>query len=118
YRAPGVPTERSTTWRKQVLLENFNPEDRAGKLSPGIFGLGDVNQDGRLDVVLSADGDPRVFLLEQTAAADFEVVVLADDMPQAGGVLVHDVDGDGDNDILVTSYEANGLWVFDNEGAP
>lgn len=118
YVAPANPAERSGSWRKQVLLDDFSPEDRAGQLSPGIFGLGDVNEDGRLDVVLSADGDPRVFLLEQTDAASFEVVVLADDMPQAGGVLVHDVDDDGDNDILVTSYEANGLWVFENQGAP
>jgi hypothetical protein len=114
YRAPTAPEERTGAWEREVLIDGFEPEDRAGQLSPGIFGLGDTNDDGRLDVVLSADGDPRVFLLVQQEAGGFETVLLADDMPQAGGALVHDVDEDGDNDIVMTSYEHDAVVVFES----
>jgi hypothetical protein len=116
YRAPADPTAQGARWEKEVLLDGFSPENRAGQLSPGIFGLGDVSGEGLLDVVLSADGDPRVFLLLQREEGVFAPVLLADDLPQAGGALIHDLDGDGDSDIVMTSYEKDAVVFFENLG--
>jgi hypothetical protein len=114
YRAPPDPSAAGAQWEKEILVDGFLPENRAGQLSPGIFGLGDISGEGLADVILSADGDPRVFAVLQKEGGDFVSVLLADDLPQAGGALIHDLDGDGDSDIVMTSYEKDAVVVFEN----
>jgi hypothetical protein len=116
YRAPAGAEALRSPWPSEVLLDGFTPEDRAGQLSPGIFSVGDVDGDGRLDVLLSGDGDPRVFLLLQREAGRFDVELIADDLPQAGGALIADLDRDGDKDLVVTSYEHDAIVIFENTG--
>lgn len=114
FIAPDDPDARDVPWEEVVLIDDFEPENRSGQLSPGVFGFGDVNQDGFLDVVLSADGDPRIFLL-LNGPDGLKPHVIADDMRQAGGALIFDVDQDGDQDIVMTAYEADAIVVFENK---
>ena len=80
--------------------------------APGILGTGDIDGDGDLDVLLSGDGDPRVFWLEQTAPGSFTQHVLETSLGQAGGCVVTDLDGDGANELVVTGYEDNVIYVY------
>lgn len=77
-------------------------------LAPGLLGTGDVDLDGRTDVVVSGDGDERLFVLLQNDDATFTTYTLALDMGQAGGAEVTDFDGDGRPEAMFTSYE-NGI---------
>ncbi len=80
--------------------------------APGIFGTGDIDGDGDIDVLLSGDGDKRVFWIEQLSPGRFETHVLEDPLGQAGGMRIADLDGDGRNELVVTGYEANVIYVY------
>jgi len=83
--------------------------------APGVFDLGDADEDGDLDVFLSGDGDPRTFWLEQTGKDTFTTHVIEDSLAQAGGGHAIDLDGDGDNDPVFTGYEDNRIYVYERE---
>jgi hypothetical protein len=81
--------------------------------APGVFGWGDVDGDGLIDIVVHGDGDPGVYLLRQSERGRFETLILAKNMPQ-GGVAVADIDGDGVCEAVVSSYENNKLMIYDH----
>ena len=81
--------------------------------SPGIFGTGDIDGDGDIDVLVSGDGDPRVYWLRQMGPGQFETHVLEPQLKQAGGMIVVDLNGDGKNELIVTGYEANAVRVYE-----
>ena len=66
----------------------------------------------RYDILLAGDGDPRVFWYEQTTPGAFTQHVLLEGMRQTGGARIDDIDGDGCNDLVVTSYEDNVVYVY------
>ncbi len=99
-------------WNHRSLLTGFNPENRAGQFSPGLFGIGDLDGDGRRDIVVSGDGDPRVFVLFQRSEASFETAVLEPELRQAGSMLIHDFDRDGKNELVVSGYEKHALFLY------
>lgn len=82
-------------------------------LAPGLFGTGDVNGDGKIDVVMSGDGDDRLFVLLQGTGGAFTTFRLASDMGQAGGAEVTDLDGDGNAEALFTSYEQGVVKLYE-----
>ncbi len=79
--------------------------------APGVFHWGDLDGDKDLDLLVSGDGDPRIFWLEQRPGGTFITHVLAKDLPQAG-VAAADLDGDGVAEAVVSSYEKNRRLVF------
>lgn len=82
-------------------------------LAPGLFGTGDLDGDGRTDIVVSGDGDSRLFVLLQNDDQTFTTYVLDDDMGQAGGAVVTDLDGDGRPEALFTSYEQGVVKLYE-----
>jgi hypothetical protein len=60
-------------------------------------------------------GDPRVLWLEQVRPGRFVTHVLEEQLTQAGGMVVADLDGDGQNELVVTGYDANVIYVYRRE---
>ncbi len=85
----------------------------APQAAPGIFGHGDIDRDGDIDLLVCGDGDPRVFWLEQVRPGTFESHVLEQQLPQSGGAKVVDLDGDGAPELVVTGYESNAVYVYE-----
>lgn len=69
--------------------------------------------DGDIDIVASGDGDAKIYLIEQTAPCKFATRVLATKMGQAGAMLITDLDNDGTNELVVSSYEANVVQAYE-----
>ncbi|HSN26031.1 MAG TPA: VCBS repeat-containing protein, partial [Kofleriaceae bacterium] len=71
--------------------------------------------DGDLDIAVSGDGDAHVYWLEQTSSGQFATHVIEDQLGQAGGMVIGDVDGDGRPELVVTGYEDNVIYVYAKE---
>jgi hypothetical protein len=82
-------------------------------MAPGVFGWGDVNGDGDIDIAVSGDWDDRIFVLEQNGPGSFTTYTLAEGLGQASGMKIVDTDKDGNAEIVVTSYEQNAVYIFE-----
>ena len=100
-------------WRRTQLSAGIKSQNPAGgQAAPGIFGWGDADGDGDVDLLVIGDADPRVFLLEQRPGREFVTHVLDEGLPQAGGGKIVDLDGDGAAELLVTSFEGGELYLY------
>jgi hypothetical protein len=90
-----------------------------GQGAPGVFGYGDVDGDGDIDLVVSGDGDRRLFWIEQLADGATVMHTLTDpgeEFGQAGGAEVADLDGDGTNELVFSSFDRNALAIWKRTG--
>lgn len=83
-------------------------------MAPGVFGWGDLEGDGDIDLAVSGDGDPRVFLFLQQDGT-FTQHTLLEDLSQAGGMVFSDLDGNGTTELVVTGYDADSIFIFEVE---
>ena len=70
-----------------------------------------MDGDGDIDLLVSGDGDSRVFLLLQEDNETFTTWVFDDDMPQAGSINIGDLNGDSIPELIVSSFD-NGLYMY------
>jgi len=83
----------------------------------------DVDGDGRVDLFVANDGTPNHLWVNQGGGRFVEdalargVAIDQDGAPKAGmGVHAADVDGDGDNDLLVMNLDTEADSYFRNDG--
>ena len=121
FDIPENPTEK---WPKKNIssgIQSRKSPSTAPQGAPGLFGYGDITGNGLTDLVVSGDGDSRVFWFEQTSSCNFVQHVLDGEVEasvgstpfgQAGGMKIVDLDGDGKNEIIVTTYESSKLYIY------
>ncbi|WP_010582087.1 FG-GAP repeat domain-containing protein [Schlesneria paludicola] len=84
------------------------------------LGTGDLNQDGRLDVIIP-HGWWEAPAKQESKSWTFHPLPLAKDNQgkpvEASNIFVMDLDLDGDNDLILSSAHAFGIWWFENPGA-
>ncbi len=111
-----LPTDRGQPWTKHQIstgIVSLPGSQMAPMGAPGIFGHGDIDGDSDIDLVVSGDGDPDVYWLEQTGVGTWLTHKLDTGIEQAGGMVVIDLDGDGINEIVVTGFSDNVVYVYE-----
>ena len=120
-----IPADPTQPWPKINIATDIKSRKSpltGPQAAPGLFGYGDITGNGLIDLVVSGDGDSRVFWLEQNPAGTFTQHTLdgiagatinsAGSFGQAGGMKIVDLDNDGRNEIIVTLYEDNKLYIY------
>jgi len=79
--------------------------------SPHAVGLGDFNDDGKLDAaVTNADGELRIFVQDQSGGLGTPTIYPAGSRPES--LAVGDLNHDGRADVVVTNFSDNTISVF------
>ncbi len=108
------PTDNPTDpWVKETIFDDFRSDSSSNQAAPGVFSVGDIDGDQDMDILISGDGDPRVFLFIQDASG-YKSHVLFEDMPQAAVHMV-DTNNDGQIEMLVGSYDRNVVMYLQRE---
>ena len=104
--------------RTQISKGMASQNSMSGQAAPGIFDWNDIDADGDIDLFISGDADPRIFLIEQREGGSFVTHVLDDGIAQAGGIKAVDLNGDGYVELVVNSFEGSEIYLYlqDDQG--
>lgn len=114
-----IPAKEKTTemWPFQAISRAGDPmKNGTFKYYHGL-GVGDLNQDGRADVLIPHGWwkGPESFSENAWEFTPYELKAEGEKDPvKAANMYVHDLDLDGDQDILASCAHAYGVWWFEN----
>lgn len=113
---PACPSDYDTNPAYQTFSSQITSRYGNGQGAPGVFGAGDLDGDGDIDLAVSGDGDRRLWWIEQQAGGATALHQLTEPQEhfgQSGGGAVADFNGDGRNEMVFSSFDRNtvALWV-------
>ena len=90
-----------------------------GQGAPGVLGYGDIDGDHDVDLAVSGDGDRRLWWIETKADGGtilHRLTAPGELFGQAGGSAVVDLNNDGTNELVFSSFDQNTLAVWTPTG--
>lgn len=108
FEIPADP-RNSGPWKKHVISENFAVSLAGSPASqgvPGIFSVGDIDGDGRLDLVVPGDGNDKLYAFRQRADGSFKEELIEDGEKMIAMAVIADIDGDGRNEIIAAKHNS------------
>jgi hypothetical protein len=84
--------------------------------SPRFIALGDLDGDGKLDLVATLANARKVGMVFGRGDGSFARTVELDAGGEPGAAAIGDLDGDGKNDLVVANSETVGVWLSQGDG--
>ncbi|CAA0081504.1 Uncharacterised protein [Zhongshania aliphaticivorans] len=108
FEIPNDPLDEAK-WEKHIISTDFRVtlyySSPASQGVPGIFNVGDINNDGLLDVAVPGDGNDKLFAFIQQSDGSFREDIVATGK-MFGMAMVADIDGDGKNEIVAAQHNS------------
>lgn len=102
-----APTKKDTAWTTHIIS---NDTLRGTEMFTHGIGLGDMNKDGRKDVIYREGWWEAPVDRKQTDWTFHPANLGA----ECSEMFVMDLDGDGDNDVISASAHSYGVWWYEN----
>ncbi len=122
YNKPFLPTFNNAAYAPQTV--NFATHvDITTTSSSNHLTYGDIDGDGKVDVIESNFGTSTVYVYRNTSTTGSPSFTLAATLPlaaaAAGGAAIGDIDGDGLLDIVVAAAAGGGnIYIYRNTSTP
>ncbi|MCU0693673.1 MAG: VCBS repeat-containing protein [Polyangiaceae bacterium] len=108
-----IPENFAQPSPQTVVSDAFDSRNIKNHGSPDVIAHGDIDRNGLIDIAVSGDGEPAIYLVKQTRPGEFETFVLDDGNVGQAGISMGDLNGDGMLEIIVSTYDGGAVYAYE-----